>query len=375
MKYLTEILSLMEASLSGDRKKGSAYAGLLIEKLAADGDEKAAQRLRKVLEGCPLNSISASDLRHSGIQSPVDSESRLSLADEAIIDVGDSQVFLDAPVKSAIDEFMAYVRARDRLEAAGVGFSPSLLLYGAPGCGKTELARYVSSQLGLPLVTARIDTLISSFLGSTSKNIRLLFDHVAERNCVLFLDELDALAKVRDDQQELGELKRVVVSLLQNIDQMKQHTVLIAASNHQHLLDAAVWRRFAYRIHIELPKQEARRAMFCQYLDVESSDKNLDRYAKVSEGLSGSDIQQVCEGARRSAIIGHLDAVPQHDVLRRLLLLLVDTENLSDVELIVRAKMHMPDIYTHRVLAKAFDMSPGNITHLLKKHSGDEKRG
>ena len=131
-------------------------------------------------------------------------------------------------------------------------FNMSLLLYGPPGCGKTSIAYYLAHRLGLPLVTARLDALISSLLGNTAKNLRRVFDFANRQPCVLFLDEFDAIAKARDDQHELGELKRVVNSLLQNMDTYCQHGVLIAATNHQELLDDAIWRRF--QTVIEVPK-------------------------------------------------------------------------------------------------------------------------
>ena len=95
-----------------------------------------------------------------------------------------------------------------------------MLLYGPPGVGKSETAKYVAARLEVPLYTVRTDSLVSSYLGSTSKNLRSVFDFVSAEPCVLFLDELDAIAKQRDDSQELGELKRVVISLLQNIDKL-----------------------------------------------------------------------------------------------------------------------------------------------------------
>jgi SpoVK/Ycf46/Vps4 family AAA+-type ATPase len=367
MQYLTEILSLVEAAVAGDRRKGTSYANLLADKLEGDGERKAAERLRRVLS-MPKNSAGVTAARMVGIQErvPVDSESRLSLADETVVTAADVHVFLDAPATAAVDEFVRYVHASDRLVENGIGISPTLLMFGPPGCGKTELARSVAARLGLPLVTARVDTLISSFLGSTSKNLRLLFDHVAARPCVLFLDEFDALAKLRDDRQELGELKRVVVSLLQNIDSIQGKTVLLAATNHPHLLDPAIWRRFAYRVQIELPKHDARRQMFARFLS-ESSERTLERYAKASEGLSGSDIRDICESARRAAVIENVDSVSESEILRRLLIRTLGSEGLSVPQLIARAKEHLPDVFTHRVLAAAFNMSPGNITHILKR--------
>lgn len=366
MQYLTEILSLVEAAVSGDRRKGSSYAQLLAEKLDASGERRAAGRVRRAIAANPLSGVATAG---AAVQErlPVDSESRLSLADETFVPIEEVEVFLDPHIEATVEEFISYVSASDKLVEEGIGISPSMLMYGPPGCGKTELARYIAAKLRLPLITARIDTLISSFLGSTSKNLRLLFDHVSSRRCVLFLDEFDALAKLRDDKQELGELKRVVVSLLQNIDAVAGETVLLAATNHEHLLDPAIWRRFAYRIHIELPKFEARQQMFEKFIGHSITKRSLDRYAKASEGLSGSDIRQICENARRAAVVEKTDGVTEGDLLRRLLMRTIDSEGLEVPQLIAKAKERLPDVFTHRVLAAAFHMSPGNVTHILKR--------
>jgi SpoVK/Ycf46/Vps4 family AAA+-type ATPase len=370
MRYLTELLNLVEAAATGDRKKGTAYARLLADKLEEAGERKAADRVRRaaarsngVTSG--VTAAGASTLLEGRV--PVDSESRLSLADETVISPGAAEIYLDAPVKGQVEEFLGYVLAADRLAEEGVGISPTLLMFGPPGCGKTGLAAYIASRLQLPLITARVDTLISSFLGSTSKNLRLLFDHASSRPCVLFLDEFDAIAKLRDDRQELGELKRVVVSLLQNIDSIKGQTIMLAATNHEHLLDPAIWRRFAYRIHMELPKLDTRRKIFALFLGSWES-RSLDRFAEASEGLTGSDIREVCETARRSAVVHGLDGASESDVLRRLLLRSVNGENLSVPELVVKAKQNLPKVYTHRILASMLDMSPGNVSHILKRH-------
>ena len=136
----------------------------------------------------------------------------------------------------------------DALRAMGVEPSRSCLLYGPPGTGKTLTALMLARRLGLPVVNARIDGLVSSFLGTTARNIANLFDFANRYRCVLLLDEFDALAKMKDDPHELGEIKRVVNTLLQNLDARKGIGLTIAITNHEGLLDTAVWRRFENHI-------------------------------------------------------------------------------------------------------------------------------
>jgi SpoVK/Ycf46/Vps4 family AAA+-type ATPase len=204
---------------------------------------------------------------------------------------------------------------KDKLLAAGLESLDSLLLYGPPGCGKTSVARYVSDKLQLPLVTARLDGLVSSLLGSTAKNIRKVFDYSKERPCILFLDEFDAIAKARGDQHEVGELKRVVNSLLQNIDEFLESgtNILIAATNHENLLDSAVWRRF--NSVIEVPKPSKREIdnlvrIFISPMKFDFMEsKKMEKIVDLLVGLSPSDIKTICLNAKRSAVLNNIDLV------------------------------------------------------------------
>ena len=180
---------------------------------------------------------------------PVDSDSRFPLIEHVRLVVEPPLVLSDQQ-SATLREFLSVAKSYAQLEAEGVDSAVSLLMYGPPGCGKSRLARHVASELGLNLYIARLDGLISSYLGSTSKNIRALFDFAANRPCVLFLDEFDAIAKLRGDTQELGELKRVVNSFIQNLDTIGKQSIILAATNHESLLDAAIWRRFTYRLEL-----------------------------------------------------------------------------------------------------------------------------
>jgi len=174
------------------------------------------------------------------------------------------------------------------------------VLYGAPGVGKTMLARYIGRRLSLPVVEARLDGLVSSFLGTTARNIGALFEFADRYRCILFLDEFDAVAKARDDAQEVGEIKRVVNTLLQCLDARGRRGFTLAATNHEHLLDTAVWRRFDGRIEISVPDDTARNALIDRFLaPVKLTDPERKMLVWLTEGMSGADIETLIAGGKR----------------------------------------------------------------------------
>jgi len=215
----------------------------------------------------------------------------------------------EAPILSdalsdAISDLLSEWKLSDELVRLGTAPHTRCLLYGAPGVGKTNLARYLARQLDLPLVEARLDGLISSFLGTTARNIGALFDFANRYRCVLFLDEFDAIAKARDDTQEVGEIKRVVNSLLQSIDARNGRGLTFAATNHEHLLDLAVWRRFEARIEVPKPSENARGMMldrFAKPLRLSNAERRFLIW--VTEGMSGADVEALVIGGKRFFVL------------------------------------------------------------------------
>ena len=145
-------------------------------------------------------------------------------------------------------------------------------MFGDPGTGKSLLASHIAAQLDRPLYIARLDALISSRLGETAKNVRSIFDFIPVRNAVLFLDEMDAIAKLRDDRQELGELKRVVNAVIQGLDTLTNDVIVIGATNHPHLLDPAIFRRFPYKLELGPPSEDTRAEMWRTFLRLHADD-------------------------------------------------------------------------------------------------------
>lgn len=367
MDYIREISKLAEWGLRGDTPRVSAYLNLLIEKAKTKGDSRFAERLIAVRDQAGFEVTSSNIAGNSRV--PVDGESRLDLADKVSHRQEDWPIVLSQAIEERIAEFISAVQKQDELEALGIQLAPSLLIYGPPGCGKTQLARNISARLELPLITARADAMISSYLGSTSKNIRLLFEHASRSHCVLFLDEFDALAKIRDDRQELGELKRVVVSVLQNLDTLSTNVVLIAATNHAHLLDPAIWRRFSYRINLDVPNTDQRASMFRMFLGNFAANIDPDLLARLSNGLSGSDIKTLCNDAMRDAVLTNGMNLNSLRLYREILSQSIgwnlqdeiENEHLNNV-----AQLD-PEYFTGKRLAEVFNLSPSTISRKLKK--------
>ncbi len=317
--FYSEILRIIEAGLDRDKDKVKNYAVLLAKKLADDGDTKSSKRVETLL----AKKNNGSAITDALVAPPVDQESRMGIVD---IDYSPVQpeIVLSPAIKARLTDFEDTIKIKDKLDSMGMPFNMSLLLYGPPGCGKTSIAYYLANKLGLPLVTARLDTLISSLLGNTAKNLRRVFDYANRQPCVLFLDEFDAIAKARDDQHELGELKRVVNSLLQNMDTYCQHGVLIAATNHEELLDDAIWRRFQTVIEVPKPSVGEIELFFLKITaslnKEEIASKHLMTIYRQLHGLSYSDIQVLGQNVVKQKLIQNEDSATAIDFLTEIMM-------------------------------------------------------
>lgn len=300
--YLSELFRIVEGALRHDDDKVKNYSLLLADKLEALGETTTASRLRHLIEKQGHHLRPAFVDQHGAL--PVDSESRFPLLQREAVPADVTRFVFTEQQRNLVEDYLSVVKSREKLETKGINTSTNLLLYGPPGCGKSHLAHHIARELKLPLFLARLDGLISSFLGSTAKNIRAVLEYASRTPCVLLLDEFDAIAKLRDDHQELGELKRVVNSFLQNLDVLGKEVVLIAATNHEQLLDPAVWRRFRYQLKVGLPELEQREELWRMFgEDIGWQPKEIKALADLSEGFSGAAIEAVCIRLRERAII------------------------------------------------------------------------
>ncbi len=276
--------------------------------------------LTTLLRGVPA-SAGGSLLREvGGNHIPVDVDSRLRLlrVDESPMPM--LEPIWDDSVRSRLEQFILERESEPALAQAGLVPARSAVFAGPPGVGKSLAARWMAGRLGRPLLTLDLSAVISSFLGRTGNNLRYVMDYAKSVRCVLFLDEVDAVAKRRDDVHEMGELKRLVTALLQEVDDWPASGVLLAATNHPALLDPAAWRRFDAQIEFSLPSITLLGRAIEQFLGSDEASMHspaLVRALALSfAGRSFSDVEREIMTARRASI---LSGRPLNEVLQELI--------------------------------------------------------
>lgn len=227
-----------------------------------------------------------------------------------LVEIRDDERSLDELVlgdetREIVGRLVHEYRRNEMLHAHGLRASGKVLFCGPPGCGKTVVAGAIAKALYVPLVLVRFDAVISSYLGDTAANLRKVFDFARARPMVLFFDEFDAIGKRRTDESDHGELKRVVNSFLQMLDGFSGESLTIAATNHEQILDPALWRRFDEIVQFPRPQPDQIETLLVRSLRQVgvAPSVSLKEQARKLSGMSFADIERIARDAIKQVVL------------------------------------------------------------------------
>lgn len=299
------IRKLFQTFSRNEREKFYAAAMELIQEEKNKNHNLLARDLERILQNGHSKALPASNtLYKNHPEVPKDRETGLSLIDIRSFDLTWDDVVLNQDNLDILQRVTLENRKQEILEAYGLRPKSKLLFCGPPGCGKTLTAKVLAGILGIPLVYVNLTAVFSSYLGETATNLKKIFDYVEKGEWVVLFDEFDAIARDRNTLNEHGEVKRLVNSLLQLIDTSNSNSLFIAATNHESLLDNAVWRRFDEVLFFGKPDLDLRAALLKRYLSsIRHSTVNLENFAADLDMATGADIERICIDSIKTVIL------------------------------------------------------------------------
>jgi hypothetical protein len=271
-----------------------------LQELLVQASQAGGSTVRRV---APVAEQRANNVSSPVFASPVNNDDLLRFESPVVLPV---EPVWSSEIAIELNSIIKERRSGPELAKFGLTPTHTVIFTGLPGVGKTLAARWLARELNLPLAVLNLGTVMSSFLGRTGANLRQVIAYASKQPCVLLLDELDAIAKRRDDNSDIGELKRLVTVLLQELDAWPSEALLIAATNHEDLIDPAVWRRFERRVAFPLPQSEQQAELLNRLLGTDWASLPEATRVGVSAAatrLSPADMTQIALRTKREMIV------------------------------------------------------------------------
>ncbi|MDQ8020472.1 MAG: ATP-binding protein [Moraxellaceae bacterium] len=341
----------------------------LIRKYRAVRPELATQ-LDQSLKASQTRGVGGSVLRREAPSRAAIPQTETQLSLIKIFDdlEGMAAPLLSGQLKSQVDAIVSERRQREALLARGIPPTRSAILVGAPGLGKTLSARWIAYQLGKPLWVLDLTAVMSSLLGKTGSNLRAALDHAKANSAVLLLDEVDAIAKRRSDEADVGELKRLVTVILQEVDQWPDTGLLLAATNHPELVDPALWRRFDAVLNFGPPDAATTAVAVQRFLgqDLAELESWVGTLAVGLQGQSLSDVERAVNNLRRAHALQHASV---EELVERMVGSGVKTMDKAQ-RLELALQMARSGQYAHQEISRL----TGVARDTIRKHAGPSPR-
>jgi hypothetical protein len=341
----------------------------LIRKYRVLRPELAAQ-LDQSLKASQTRAVGGSALRREtpGHAPAPQSDAQLSLI-KVFDDLGGMAApLLPSQLERQVNAIVTERRQREALLARGIPPTRSAILVGAPGLGKTLSARWIAHQLGKPLWVLDLTAVMSSLLGKTGSNLRAALDHAKASSAVLLLDEVDAIAKRRSDESDIGELKRLVTVILQEVDQWPDTGLLLAATNHPELVDPALWRRFDAVLNFGPPDAATTGVAVQRFLgqDLAELEPWVGTLAVGLQGQSLSEVERAVNSLRRAHA---LQQAPLEELVERLV-----GPGIEGMDKTQRLEMALQMARSGQVSHQEISRLTGVARDTIRKHAGPSPR-
>ncbi len=318
MASAEQIKALFQSHLDGDDSHFYAIAMQVAAHEAKLGHGKLAGELRTLLDEAKKKRRPPNSLRPTPISQPKGELSSLLTASFPKLRLSD--IVLDRDIYARLSRIIKEQKQIAKLQSHGLIPRKNLLFVGPPGTGKTMSASVLAGELGIPLFVVRLEGLITKFMGETAAKLRLIFDALIQTRGVYFFDEFDSIGSRRGQANDVGEIRRVLNSFLQMIEQDDSDSLILAATNHPDILDYALFRRFDDVIQFKLPEKTLAIELIKNKIASFPTSRIIwKKIAADTEGLSFADITKVCEDAIKDAIINDKEKVSQKDISRLLL--------------------------------------------------------
>lgn len=393
LPYFNIIQTLCRAFAAGDRDSVEYNIQRLADMYKQDGHLNEASQLQRILQmvrkydGMSSFVVSTSSVvlgenLTPNVVVPVDKETAAPIL-EVIFpnDLPQEEPVFDAKIQEAVNSVILEWTNYFKLLEMKATPSRSCLIFGDPGTGKTHLAKWIAKRVGLPVVLAKLDGIVSSFLGTSSRNISNLFSFANRYKCVLLLDEFDAIAKLRNDPQEVGEVKRIVNTLLQCLDSREDIGFTIGVTNHEQLLDPAIWRRFDVQIEIPKPSADVISSLIKKFLyPLEYNEAEIIFLTWCLQSATGADVQKMTNWLKRMKLIPEYQNESLFDLMRMYVLLntgrisnMVRTSISHPTDEVVRQLLNDNPTLKQKDLAEIFNMAPSSISKLKTKNIKGEE--
>ncbi|QDU09647.1 AAA family ATPase [Gimesia aquarii] len=299
---------LVRAIAKGSQDDLDRLADLIVESERKSGHVRLAGQLESILddrskkEHPSRNSI---DSDRTIRELPISRRHREMLVSFIPHNALEHHIVLRPDIDERFERIEKEFAARERLSAYGLNPRKKVLLYGPPGCGKTLGAKRIAWNTGLPLMKIRFDALVSSYFGESASNLRAVFDAAREQPCVLLLDECDFIARSRITSKDIGEVARIVNTLLQLMEEYDAPGLLIATTNIESSLDEALFRRFDDVFQVPIPgKEEIRKLLSLTLSSIEQSKSiNWNKVVEQLEGVSAAHVVRVAQAAAKAVVL------------------------------------------------------------------------